>query len=406
VRVLMLAPRTPFPPDYGAAQRNLQLVQWLGRQHDLTLLTYGDPRDPAVISALEDSASRVEIVPSRRRHPVDRARALFLSTEPDLARRLWSAEMNERLSKLLRQSCFDLVQIEGLEMYSAWDLARRSLARLPLVVLDEHNAEYVLQESAWRGGARRRSLVTAGYSFVQAARLRRYERRACQSVDGVLDVSSEEDRALKAIVPGLRSAVIPNGVDTDYYQPATDASRDGSILFIGKMDYRPNVDAVEWLTSEIWPVLRNSVPNARLNIVGRDPLPRVTRLAETPGVSVVGAVADDRPWFSRAAVLAVPMRMGGGVRLKVLQALATGTAIVATSFGMSGVGAVDGVHFLLGDSPVEFSAKLALLLGDPALRTRLSEAGRALARDRFDWRTILPRLDDFHRELRDGASRS
>jgi glycosyltransferase involved in cell wall biosynthesis len=95
--------------------------------------------------------------------------------------------------------------------------------------------------------------------------------------------------------------------------------------------------------------------------------------------------------------------MGGGVRLKVLQALATGTAIVATSFGMSGVGAIDGKHYLRADSPDEFATKLALALGDSALRTRLGDAGRALARDRFDWRTILPRLDDFHHELRDGA---
>ena len=403
MRVLILAPRAPFPADYGAAQRNLQLVQWLGRQHDLTLLTFGDPTDQVVIRVLKASASRVEIVESPRRCLGDRVRTLLFSSEPDLASRLRSAELNRRLSQILRQTTFDLVQIEGLEMFSTWALARWSLSRLPRVVLDEHNAEYVLQGSAWHGSAPWRSLVASGYSFIQARRLRRYEQQACESVDGVVDVSPEDDQALRAIAPGLRSAVIPNGVDPDYYQPATAGSCDGSVLFIGKMDYRPNVDAAEWLAAEIWPILRRSVPNARLNIVGRDPLPRVRRLAQVPGVSVVGPVHDDRPWFGRAAVLAVPMRMGGGVRLKVLQALASGTAIVSTSFGMSGIGAVDGVHYLRGDSPVAFATGLAKALGDPTLRTNLGRAGRALAVDRFDWRVILPRLDDFHRELCDGA---
>lgn len=399
MRILILAPRAPFPADYGAAQRNLKIIEWLGRLHEVTLLAYGDPNDRAVKSALESAGARVEIVAPAPRAIVDRVRTLALSGEPDLARRLWSTELNERLTSLLHETAFDLIQIEGLEMYLAWATARRTLRLLPRVILDEHNAESILQESGWRSSVRRRSYATAAYSFVQTGRLRRFERQACRSVDGVIDVSPEEDAALQELVPGLRSVVIPNGVDTDHYRLGDNSNGDGSVLFIGKLDYRPNVDAAEWLVTNIWPKVRKAVPEARLNVVGREPLPKITRLADRPGVAVIGPVVDERPWFERAAVLAVPMRMGGGVRLKVLQALATGTTIVSTSFGMSGVGAVDGIHFLRADNPVEFANQVARALGDRALRARLGDAGRTLVCERFDWRVILPRLDIFHREI-------
>ena len=399
MRILVLAPRAPFPADYGAAQRNLMILQWLSRQNQVTLLAYGNPSDETVKTALESTGAAVHIVALERRSLAKRLQTLLLSIEPDLARRLWSVEFNRRLSRLLNENSFDLVQIEGLEMYDAWALARRALTLLPRVILDEHNAETSLQESAWRNSVRQRSFASAAYSLVQAGRLHQFERQACHSVDGVIDVSSEDDASLQAVAPGLRSVVIPNGVDTEYYRRKDNVGEDASILFIGKLDYRPNIDAVEWLVKDIWPGIRQTIPEGRLNVVGRDPSSRITKLEFHAGVRVIGPVIDERPWFERAAVLAVPMRMGGGVRLKVLQALAIGTTIVSTSFGMSGVNALDGVHYLRADSPAEFASQVARALGDRALRARLGDAGRALVCDSFDWRVLLPRLDQFHREI-------
>jgi len=221
-------------------------------------------------------------------------------------------------------------------------------------------------------------------------------------VDGVVDVSPEEDAVFRDLAPGIRTAVVPNGVDLDHYDFLDDAAARSNVLFIGKLDYRPNVDAVEWLGAEIWPLVRQRFPTATLHVVGRDPLPPVRRLGNDAGLIVVGPVDDERAWFRQAAILAVPMRMGGGVRLKVLQALAMGTPVVSTSFGMSGVGAIDGVHYLRADSAPDFAGKLAQLLGDSALRSRLAAAGRLLVRERFDWRVIMPRLDEFHRAVLGG----
>lgn len=399
MRVLIVAPRLPYPPDHGAAQRNLSLLKWLGARHDVTLLAFGDPTDDSAKSAVGAGIHIVDVVPPPARSLLDRFRSLGFSQTPDLARRLWSTEMAARVRERLATDAPDVVQIEGLEMYSALPAPIGSGRGRPLLVLDEHNAEYRLQESAYAASLRQGSVVSAAYSWEQARRLRRYERAACGAVDGVVAVSPEDQAALRALGTVTPIAVVPNGVDTTYYLPGEGEPDSGSVLFIGKMDYRPNVDAAEWLCAEIWPRVLSEVPEARLAIVGRDPLPRVKRLSQTRGVAVVGAVADDRLWFQRSEVLAVPMRMGGGVRLKVLQAMATATPIVSTAIGMAGVGAIEDKHYLRGDTSEQFARQLVRALGDRPLRTSVTGAARCLARERFDWTVCLTQLDEFYRVL-------
>jgi polysaccharide biosynthesis protein PslH len=401
MRVLMLAPRAPYPADHGAALRNLHLLRWLGSRHDVTLFTYGDPENAVVRQVLDESARRVELYLEPRRTLRERLYTLVRSGEPDLARRLWSAPLVLGVQRLLQNETIELVQIEGLEMYAIWQDASRGFGGAqPLVVLDDHNAEYELQDSAWRASLRRGAVFSMIYSLIQTSRLRRFERSAGEASDGVLAVSSEDEQSLRALGGKLRTAVVPNGVDTTEYQPEPGVREEAAALFIGKLDYRPNVDAIEWLARAIWPRVRELVPQAHLFVVGRDPLPHVRSLASTPGITVIGPVADDRPWFARASALLVPMRMGGGVRLKVLQALAMGTPLVSTSIGMAGTDAVDESHFLRADDPAEFARQTARVLGDGALRDRLAVEGRRYVCERFDWQVILPRLDEFYQQIR------
>lgn len=401
MRLLMLAPRAPFPADHGAALRNLYLLRWLGARHEVTLVSFGDPEDVAACAELAVHAHRIEIVPFPRRSRLDRLRTLLFSLQPDLARRLWSVALIDRLGRVLAEERPDLVQIEGLEMASLWHAVRdRQGAVQPIVVLDEHNAEYRLQESAWRGSRATGDWLGAGYSWIQAVRLRRFEREAIREAQAVLAVSGEDAKALRALDPAFAPLVIPNGVDTDHYVPPPNRLTDGrTALFLGKLDYRPNVDALDWLTEAIWPLVRARIPDARLAIVGRDPTERIARRAGRDGLELIGPVADDRPWFHRADLLLVPMRMGGGVRLKVLQAMATGTPIVATAAGLAGSGAEPGRHALQADNATDFAETIVRALTDPGLRAALAGAGRELARQRFDWRVILPELDRYYGRL-------
>lgn len=401
MRVLILAPHVPFPPDHGAALRNLEILRWLGARHDVSLVAFGDPDDRPARAALLPYLRDLAVIPPPRRTTRARLRDL-LTGEPDLIRRLWSTELIAAARARLQPPGVDLVHVEGLEMYGMEEAARAGLVDPPRVVLDDHNAEYVLQRGAARTSIRRGEFVGGAYSLIQARRLRRYEVAAARAADAILAVSEDDAAALRAI--GARAKlgdpiVVPNGVNLDHYRPPG-RKRDGqTALFIGKLDYRPNLDAVTWLLREIWPRVRAKNPRARLRIVGRGLSASLTRLGSRDGVELVGAVPDDRPAFDEADLLLVPMRMGGGVRLKVVQAMAMGLPLVATPAGIAGVPAEEGRHYLGATTASEFAAAILRALANPALRDDLAANSVALARDAYDWRVILPTLDRVYAEL-------
>lgn len=403
MRVLVLAPRAPYPSDYGAALRNLHLLSWLGARHDVTLVTFGDPEDQTLQGALRARAREVVILPTPRRSLLRRASDLVTTDTPDLIRRLWSPDLISVLRDRLQPPGVDVVHIEGLEMYGMWEAAQVDVAVRPQVVLDAHNAEYALQASAARASLRPKTIVGGIYSTIQAGRLRRYEAHAGRAADAVLAVSNEDAAVLQKI--GVRGRVIPepvvvpNGVDVEHYRPGARPTAGRSALFIGKLDYRPNLDAVEWLCREIWPRVRARDDQAQLRIVGRDASRRVERFGGQNGVEVVGWVPDERPCFAEADLLLVPMRMGGGVRLKVVQAMAMGVPVVATDAGVAGIPAEAGRHYLAANDADAFANQVVRAFADPRLRQTVATFGRQLARESYDWRVILPRLDEVYARL-------
>jgi glycosyltransferase involved in cell wall biosynthesis len=193
--------------------------------------------------------------------------------------------------------------------------------------------------------------------------------------------------------------MVPNGVDTDFFRRDSHAAPDADtpyVLFTGTLDFRPNIDAVSWFAHQVLPLIRAELPDLRFVVVGRSPTPAVRALDRLPGVAIVGEVSDVRPWFNRCAVYVVPMRIGGGVRLKVLEALAMELPVVATHMGAEGVeGLHSGIQALLADKPAEFAAEVCRVLRDRALAQRLGTAGRALVVERYDWRAIVPRMIAF-----------
>ena len=212
-------------------------------------------------------------------------------------------------------------------------------------------------------------------------------------------MSPEDAAALEEIVPGLGALVVPNGVDYGGPPPPSPAPHP-VVFFAGKLDYRPNVDACEWLVEEIMPRVRERVPDALLVLAGRDPAPAVRRLAG-PLVEVTGALsADDLARRrSQAWVETVPLRMGSGVRFKALEAMAAGIPLVATTLGAAGTGAVPGRHALIADTAPDLAAAIAGLLPDPRRRAALATAARSLAAERHSWERITPRLLDLYDRL-------
>lgn len=314
---------------------------------------------------------------------------------------------------MVRDHGYDAVHLEGFEVAhvalgpdALFRTARRDplvvagSGRPPVVVFDDHNAEFMLQSSASMLDRRvPRRWVRAAYSAVQASRLRRRESLYAAAADLCVSVSPEDGAHLSSVVPGLFPLVVPNGIDVASF-PLPVPSPVPTVFFSGKMDYRPNVDACEWFVEQVLPLVRGAVPGMRVVLAGRDPTLSVRALA-SDGVEVTGFLTEPamRAGLGQAWVAVVPVRMGSGTRFKVLEAMAAGVPVVSTSFGAAGSGVVDGVHGRLADDAAGFAGAIIELLGDPVARRRLADRARDLARSRHDWSVIVPRLVDAYVSL-------
>lgn len=396
-KILILTPQFPYPPHQGTTIRNYNLVAGLARRHDVHLLSFGDP-EASDRTPLARLCRSVQVIRPAQRPMWQRLRGLFLSRLPDMAQRLPSQQFEEALAATVNREKPDVVEVEGIELaqYLLETAKRRGRATRPLIVFDDHNAEYVLQQRAFETDSRSgeaRAWVRAAYSLVQWRRLARYERRVCRAADRVVAVSEADAQALRRLIPGFDPIVVPNGVDMEFYgEPVTPVRDEWALVFTGKMDFRPNVDAVLWFAQEVLPLVEREFPQVHLWVVGKDPHPRLQPLARNPAVTLTGSVDDVRPYIAGARLYVVPLRIGGGTRLKVLEAMAMGKAIVSTTLGCEGFAVRSGQELILADTPADFAGAVMMLLREPEACERLGRAAREFGA-RHDWRSIVPRLE-------------
>jgi|YNPBryantNP2012_1023418.scaffolds.fasta_scaffold00082_6 sugar transferase (PEP-CTERM/EpsH1 system associated) len=420
MQILILTPQLPIPPQaltglsQGTTIRNFNLIAGLARRHTVDLLTFLPPDlDPghgstsasAATELLRPYCRQVIAEPAPVRTLARRARDTLFSPLPDMALRLDSPLLHRRMAALLRENRYDIVQVEGIEM-APYVLAAdgrpgglaRAAAAAPRLVFDDHNAEYLLQKRNFLTDARQpRRWIAAAYSFVQWQKLVAYERRICRAADRVIAVSEADREALRAILPDLEVAVIPNGVDLAFYRRDAVAPLAGigphALVFTGKMDYRPNVDAVLWFADAVLPLILAQMPDAHFYVVGQQPHERLARLARHPAITLTGRVPDTRPYIAAASVYVVPLRIGGGTRLKVLEAMAMGQAIVSTRLGCDGFDFGDGREVMFADEPAAFATAVINLCRDRAQAAELGRRARAYVEMHYGWDAIVPRLE-------------
>ncbi|MBA3531242.1 MAG: glycosyltransferase [Ardenticatenales bacterium] len=412
---LFLTPQLPYPPRQGAAIRNWGIMSELATRHEVHLLSFGESGE-----VTPPGLASLTLLPSPTRTTATRLRELLTSTEPDIARRLASPDFAVALARLLEQHRFDVVQVEGLELVpyalpylpallksgraagSVPEGAAESRGRgLPKWVYDAHNAESDLQRSALLADARQpRRWHAALYSALQTMKLQRYEAKILPRFGQVVAVS-ESDAAFLRGLSGVRPLVIPNGINTEALTPtaaptaaAMQARPGPTLLFTGKMDFRPNVDGVLWFVDEILPRLKLDGPPATLWVVGQSLHPALERLRDDPQVVLTGWVDAVEPYLAAADVVVVPLRMGSGTRLKVLQALSMARPLVGTTLGCAGLALRDGVHLRLADSPESFAAAITELLRDPSHALEMGNVGRSHVQAHFDWRVLVPQLEE------------
>jgi glycosyltransferase involved in cell wall biosynthesis len=217
----------------------------------------------------------------------------------------------------------------------------------------------------------------------------RAERRYLNLADHILAVSNTDRDMFARLIKPTKITVIPTGVDVDFFRPAVEAEKSNTMVFTGSMDYLPNEDGIAYFVREIFPQIRNRIPDATLVVVGRRPSPRLLALAKTTeGVQVTGTVEDIRPYVGRGSIYIVPLRVGSGTRLKIFEAMAMGKAVVSTSIGAEGLPVQPGRDIVIADRPDEFASAVVELLRDPVRRTELGRAAHDLVTKQYSWDSV------------------
>ena len=402
--ILYVSQMPPSPPRFGAQARIHGLMTELARRHDMTAAMLIDDEFDAEECrlAMQPYCRDVVLVPN----PFGRAgfskRLVQLrslgSTRSFERLRVTIPALQQTLDRILRARRFDVVNLE-FSYLGHYDLRQAPPGeRSPAVIVDSHNIDYDLARQYARDSS---SFARRLYAEMNWRKLRREELGTYRSADGVYLCSATDERRLLDAVPKIRTAVVPNAADVEYYQPGSNdlPPPDGrTIVFFGHLSYVPNIDGVSHFVNDIWPRVAKARPDARLKIIGDRPPPSLRGLA-SPRIEVTGFVPDLRPHLAAAAAVIVPLRLGGGTRLKVVEAMAMGKAIVSTTLGAEGIEAVSGRDILVADEPAAFAQAVSQLLAAPDLAARIGQSARQLAVERYGWRGAARTLESFYRRI-------
>ena len=386
MRSLVVAPWVPFPPVFGSAVRTFHSIRMLASFSDVTLLSYGSAADDDGVTSIRRFCERVEVVPSGRRSSSIRRVRSMVSRHSFQYLAAWSVEMQEAIDELGREMSFDVAKVDMTPM------GRFRLPSTAAHILDLHNLEHEV-------ASRRVSLSTgrvrrAALRF-EAAKLRSEEIGFCRDADLVLTTSDRETEIARTWDTGAVIETLVNTVDTARFESTVSPASAGSprLVFMGTLHYEPNRDALHHFTTEIFPLVRAAVPDVEFEIIGGGDQPDIAALGRLPGVTFTGFVDDVRDVFGRASALVVPLRSGGGTRLKILESMAAGVPVVSTTIGAEGLDLIDGEDLLIADDRTDFAAGAILLLQDRAFARRIAETGRRRVRESYDWRSLAPRME-------------
>lgn len=408
--VLYFAPHPVWPINSGARLRDYHLARHLAARCEVTFVEMvpagEEPRHPPA----ESGFTRVLSFNRERAYGLLKIVRGLAGPIPVTVLNCWSPQTEFRLARALRSHRFDTVQLEGLHLMeylptilegTGWAASGRDAASRSGIVVDWHNVESEIM----------RRYAQASPNWLNKMAAARTSRLIEQAEERLLETccvhtvtSERERRKLLARVPGAEIHVIPNGVEVAHYSPgeiraaASRERHDGgkpSILFVGSMDYRSNIEAVLWFSRVVWPEVARRYPDLQFTIVGRDP-PAAVRTLASSRIRVTGTVEDVRPFYASATASVVPLRSGSGTRLKILEAMAAGVPVVSTRLGAEGLAVEHDVDILLADSAQDFVAAINKIVSSAETRSRRTAAALDLVTSRYDWAAIGEKLYRIH----------
>jgi glycosyltransferase involved in cell wall biosynthesis len=392
LRILFVSTNLPIPATNGQAIRSLSMVQALASSgHELNFVSFAIRNRAECLDPLSSFCRAIDLIDRDQTNMSQhgdyfRRLGCLLSLKPYSIERFRSEAMRARIESHLRTQRFDLIVCDSL--YALTNVPKTDIP----IALNCHNVEYVILE---RYSRIETNLAKKCYARIEAQLMRRAERLSSQRAAIAMVCSSDDRDTLRHLNPNLSISVVPNSVDTDSYRPdETEASGNTGpvVLFQGSMDWYPNRDAVEFFARAILPEVRRESPGVRFIVAGRNPPTEM--VAQLRGaVEFTGTVPDMRPYLSAATVVVVPLRLGSGTRIKILEACAAGKAVVSTSVGAEGLGLESNREIILADDPSEFARSLTALLRDPVRRAAMATLARAVVVERYSHLSLKRSLE-------------
>jgi glycosyltransferase involved in cell wall biosynthesis len=383
------------PTTRGGQIRTLEMLRQLSKRHEIHYVAFEDPANPEGLRRSSEYAAYAypvahELVSKQSIRFAGQLLAGVLSPVPVAGMRYRSRGMRETISRLLAQYDFDAkvcdfifpsINIEGL---NGW-------------IVFQHNVETIIWERHAKSG---RTPVHRAYFGLQARRMFDWEKSVCRETSHVVAVSEVDERVMRERFGINRTSSVATGVDLDFFERPAESARSHDLVFVGSMDWMPNIDGMRWFLDEIFPIIRQRRPDTRLAIVGRDPPPWLAAAARDPLITVTGTVPDVRPFLWGSAVSIVPLRVGGGTRLKIFEAIAAGAPVVSTTVGAEGLPVRHGESIRIADTAADFAAECLALLEDESVRQTTAANGIDLIRARFSWEEVTRRFEETLRSLK------
>ena len=403
MKLLWISQNIPYPPKTGVLQRNYNLLREASKLAEVYLLAVfkrdilpGEYDLEAAKRELGKLCRSIEIVElpieSSRIRLYGTAFCSLFTNDPFSVNWIKDTGMRQQLRRMVNEVKFDLVHIDTISLAAYRD----EVQGLPKI-LNHHNIESHLFK---RRTMYEKNPLKRLYYSLEGEKLERYEQQACAEFETNFTVSELDKQRLLEFVPSARADVIANGVDVDYFVPGPEPIVPGNLIVASGMNWFPNRDAVIYMCDDIWPVLAEQMPDLSWTVVGADPPTQLLDLAARDRrIEVTGFVNDVRPYLSRAEIYLCPMRDGGGTRLKILDALAMGKAIVCTTMACEGIAVTPEENVLLADSPAEFVKQIRRLREDPSLRHRMGSAARNFVIEHYSWGKIGNDLASVYRRL-------
>ncbi|MCS7028745.1 MAG: glycosyltransferase [Bacteroidia bacterium] len=397
MNILEITPRIPYPPNDGGAIAMYNTIKYLQKaQNTVTVLALNTNKhyqDPVVLQDICSAVHSVEINTDIR---LFKAMFNLFKRVPYNVERFISKKFAQKIEQVLNQQSFDLIQLEGT--FVAWyvDIIKKH-TKVP-VFLRAHNVEYLIWERLYKNAPRH---PQAAYIRYLSKKLKQFEKEYFNKFDGILAITAEDAQRMREdLQVSVPIQVIPAGVDFEIFQPNPDISTLPNSLFLfGSLDWIPNVEAVLWFYHQIFPKLKEQYPDIQIHIGGKNPPSEILSLHDEKHIFVYPNVPSARDFMQSFEIMLVPLRSGGGMRIKIIEAMAMGKIVISTSVGAEGILVQNEQNILIANSPQEFVTQITRCFEDSGLKQKIAQNAYVTARQHYDWQNITKKMINFYQQI-------